>query len=989
MVRRLAITLVGLSLCIGSLVAQSEIGGATLNGTVTDPSGAAVPGAKISAKQASTGLTRTTQSSSAGLYSFSLLPAGAYDVSVEAEGFKMSELHNVALGVGSVATLDVRMEVGTASESVTVAAESMGVETERSQTSTAVNSESVAGLPINGRNFLDFTLLTPGVVRDPTRSGDLSFGGQRGTANSLQVDGSDANNVFFGQSVGRAGTGRSPYSFSQDAVQEFQVAANAYGAEYGRAGGGVINVITKSGSNEFHGTVFEFFRDRSMNANTWANDHANGGKGLPKGAYHFNQFGGNIGGPIKKDKIFFFFDYDGQRNTNPNTVILGIAAPSDALSQQALASLQPYLASYAQGLNNDVYLGKVDFNISNRQRLSVRYNANRFTGVNFENGGQTSAAEHTGNSLVTTDNLSGTHTFVLSPYTVLESRFTFTRDDEPGQANSTAPEAVIKQNGTTAISIGRNSFSPRYTNVKTYQWAESISHLRGRHNYKIGADMIWQQIGNYFPGNFSGSFTFNSYADFAAGKPFSFTQAFAGSGTNGPLSNPNTNEYAFYAQDTWRVNDALTLNYGVRYDLFLYDNPPVKNPDPGLAALGLDTSRINLDANNVAARFGFAYKLSQRGDTVLRGGYGTYYGRTPTILTGTAFTQNGIQVQTYTLSSNFPAYPSILAAPPALNRTPDIYVFARDYVQPVTHQWSLNLERQLGSDYVVTIGYLGVRGEHLTRTRDINLYPEVPLQGTLADGTPVTFLRHPGTAANANTPLRIDPNFGRISVFDSGADSIYHAGFIQLSKRLSRNFQVLTSYTLAHAIDDRPDFTSVVVGTDDSKNAQDTTYPNLERGRANADIRHRFVFSGIWDIDYASRLQNQAMRALLRGYQLSTIANVQSGRPYTITAGGDPNNDLNTGTDRPPYVGRNTLQGPNFETVDIRFTRDIRFRERATLKLMFEAFNLTNRANFSSITTSQYNFSPATRVFTPNSSYLARTATYDPRILQLAAKITF
>jgi outer membrane receptor protein involved in Fe transport len=987
--RILAVFSMGLFCWSGALLAQSEIGGATLSGTVRDPSGAAVPNAKVTAKQTSTGLTRVAQSSSAGIYSFSLLPPGAYELSVEAQGFKTAQLKDVPLAVGALATVDIAMEIGTASDTVTVAAESSGVETERSQTSTTVNTEAVADLPINGRNFLDFTLLTPGVVRDPTRSGDLAFGGQRGTANSLQVDGSDANNVFFGQSVGRAGTGRSPYSFSQDAVQEFQVATNAYGAEYGRAGGGVINVITKSGTNEFHGSAFEFFRDRSMNANTWANNHANGGKGLPKGAYHFNQFGGNIGGPIKKDKIFFFFDYDGQRNTSPNTVILGIAAPSDPLSQQALASLQPYLAPYTQGLNNDVYLGKVDFNISDRQRLSVRYNANRFTGVNFENGGQTSSADHTGNSNVSTDNASGTYTLVVDPATMLEARFTFTRDDEPGEANSSAPEAVIKQNGTTAISIGRNSFSPRYTNVKTYQWAWSLAHVQGRHTFKGGTDMIWQQIGNYFPGNFAGSFTFNSYADFASNKPFSFTQAFAGAGTDGPLSKPNTNEYAFYAQDTWRINDALTINYGVRYDLFEYANPPVKNPDPGLAAFGLDTSRINFDTNNVAARFGFAYKLSKRGSTVLRGGYGTYYGRTPTILTGTAFTQNGIQVQTYTISSNFPAYPNILSAPPALNRTPDIYAFAHDYVQPITHQWSLNLEHQLGRNYVITVGYLGVRGEHLTRTRDINFYPEVPLQGSFANGTPVTFLRHPGTAANPNTPLRADPNFGRISIFDSGADSIYHGGFIQLSKRLSHNFQVLTSYTLAHAIDDRPDFTSVVVGTDDSKNAQDTTYPNLERGRANADIRHRFVFSGIWDIDYAKSLQNAAMRALLSGYQLSTIANVQSGRPYTITVGGDPNNDLNTSTDRPPYVGRNTLEGPSYQTVDIRFTRDIHIHERVALRLMFEAFNLTNRANFSNITSSQYNFSPATRVFTPNPSYLVPTATFDPRILQLAGKITF
>jgi outer membrane receptor protein involved in Fe transport len=989
MLRNLAI--IALVLCVYTLAAfaQSEIGGATLSGTVRDPSGAAVPNVKVTAKQTATGFTRVAQSSSAGIYSFTALPPGGYQVTAEAQGFKSTELKDITLAVGAVATVDLAMQLGTASETITVAAEATGVETERSQTSTSVNTDSVADLPINGRNFLDFTLLTPGVVRDPTRSGDLSFGGQRGTANSTQVDGSDANNVFFGQSVGRAGTGRNPYSFSQDAVQEFQVAANAYGAEYGRAGGGVINVITKSGTNDFHGTVFEFFRDKAMNANTWANNHANGGRGLPKGAYHFNQFGGNIGGPIKKDKIFFFFDYDGQRNTSPNTVILGIAAPSDPLSQQALASLQPYLNPYAQGLNNDVYLGKVDFNISDKQRLSVRYNANRFTGMNFENGGQTSSADHTGNSSVNTDNVSGTHTFVLTPTTVLESRFTYTRDDEPGEANSTAPEAVIRQNGTTAISIGRNSFSPRYTNVKTYQWAESISHVRGRHTYKMGLDMIWQQIGNYFPGNFSGSFIFNSYADFASNKPFSFTQAFSGASTDGPLSQPNTNEYAFYVQDTWRVNNSLTLNYGVRYDLFDYANPPVKNPDPGLAAMGLDTSHINLDTNNVAARFGFAYKLSNSGRTVLRGGYGTYYGRTPTILTGTAFTQNGIQVQTYTLSSNFPLYPNILSAPPALNRTPDIYVFARDYVQPITHQWSVNLEHQLGRDYVVTVGYLAVRGEHLTRTRDINLYPEAAVQGSFADGTPVTFLRHPGTAANPNSPLRIDPNFGRISLFDSGADSIYHGGFVQLSKRLSRNFQVLTSYTLAHAIDDRPDFTSVVVGTDDSKNAQDTTYPNLERGRANADIRHRFVFSGIWDIDYAKSIQNWAARKLLEGYQLSTIATLQSGRPYIITAGGDPNNDLNTSTDRPPYVGRNTYQGPSYQTVDIRVTRDFRFNERAGLRLMFEAFNLTNRANFLGITTSQYNFSPTTRVFTPNSSYLVRTSTYDPRILQLAAKITF
>ena len=963
--------------------AQAEIGGAALNGAVTDQSGAAVPNAKVTATSQQTGLSRSTVTNDAGLYSFPQLPVGTYDLSVEANGFKTSKNAGVGLTVGAVATVNVSLQVGGTQETVTVNAETPVVETTRSQTSTTVTTEQVASLPINGRNFLDFTILTPGVTRDPTRSGDLSFGGQRGTANSLLVDGSDANNVFFGQSTGRAGTGRNPYSFSQDAVQEFQVNTNDYAAEIGRAGGGVINVITKSGTNQFHGTGFEFFRDKALNANSWENNRAIPFR--PKRAYHFNQFGGNIGGPVIKNKVFFFFDYDGQRNTSPNTVFLQVAAPSDAASQAALKQLQPFLNSYGQALRNNVYLGKVDLDLTSNQRLSVRYNANRFVGQNFENGGFNSAAEHTGNSNVTTDNIAGDHTYVFGAKGVLDSRFIFTRDNEPGFANSTAPEAVIRQAGQVVLQIGRNNFSPRFTNAKTYQWVEGFSYVAGRHTLKFGVDMDFQRIGNFFPGNFSGSFTFNSYADFANRNAATFTQAFAGAGTNGPLSNPDVNEYAVYAQDSWRASDRFTLNYGIRYDIFNYANPKVHNPDPGLAALGLDTKRINLDTNNVAPRVGFAYKLNDAGTMVIRSGYGVFYGRTPTILTGTAFTQNGIQVQTYTLNAatgGIPVYPNILSAPPALNRTPDIYVFAPNYVQPVTHQWSFNLEFQLSKDYALTLGYLGVKGEHLTRTRDINFFPPQLVAGTI-DGQPTAFLRYPGTGG----PARPDSAFGRISVFDSGADSSYHAGFIQLTKRFSHSVSVQTSYTFSKVIDTKPDQTQVVVGVDDSKQLTFPTLPGLDRGRGNADINHRFVFSGIWDINYVQ--SNSVAKALFNGYQLSTISQVQSGRPFQASVSNDPNNDGNFSADRPPFVGRNTIQGPNFMTVDMRFTRDFKLHERAALRLIFEAFNLTNRANYSAINTTQYTFNATTRAFTTNPAFLSRTATFDPRILQLAAKITF
>src|SRR6266849_557956 len=576
MLQKLTCVVFTMGLLAGVSFGQSQIGGATLSGTVTDATGAAVSGAKVTATQTSTGLVRSTETSDAGLYSFSSLPAGAYDVAVEKAGFKLAKLTAAGLTVGAVATLDVKLEVGAVADTVSVTAEVPVVETTRSQTSTVIDSAAVAELPINGRNFLDFTLLTPGVVRDPSRNGDISFGGQRGTANSLQVDGSDANNTFFGQSTGRAGTQRSPYSFSQDAVQEFQVSANTYAPEIGRAGGGVINVVTKSGTNDIHGTAFEFFRDKSLNANSWENNRAR----LPKRNYHFNQFGGNLGGPIMKDKAFFFFDYDGQRNQEPITVIPGAAAPGDAASQQAFQSLQKYFVAYPRSLNNNVYLAKVDLFLTTAQRLSVRYNANRFTGVNYENSGTTSAAGHTGNSSVTTDNVSATHTFVLSGAAVLDSRVTYTRDNEPGAANSTDPEAVIRQGGATVINIGRNSFSPRYTNARTIQCADSLAVVHGSHTIKAGVDMNFQRIDNFFPGNFSGSYTFNSYADFASNRPFSFTQAFAGASTDGPLSKPNVDEYAFYAQDSWRTTKQLTLNFGVRYDLFHLTSPKVKNPDP-------------------------------------------------------------------------------------------------------------------------------------------------------------------------------------------------------------------------------------------------------------------------------------------------------------------------------------------------------------------------------------------------------------------------
>ena len=527
---------------------------------------------------------------------------------------------------------------------------------------------------------------------------------------------------------------------------------------------------------------------------------------------------------------------------------------------------------------------------------------------------------------------------------------------------------------------------------------------KGAHTAKIGADIVFQKIENYFPGNFSGSYLFPSYFAFANKTPTTYTQAFPGPGATGATSKPNVNEYAFFLQDSWRVNEKLTLNYGVRYDLFNYAQPPLSNPNPQLLAAGLSTNRIHIDRADYSPRFGLAYSPDQK--TVLRGGYGIFYAVTPSIFTGTAHTQNGIQVQTYTFTTPIPptyrgpsllpvTYPNVLSSIPAANRTPSLFVFSRDFKNGQTQQWNFNVERQLGRDYSITLGYLGVKGSHLPRARDINLLPVVPATYPIVS-TPVsvptvnigalTVFRHQGPRPN--------PAFTRIMLADSGGNSIYHAGFIQFAKRFSRDFQMQASYTWAHAIDDNPDATQVVLGTDDVKSVQDSLQPNLDRGNANSDIRHRVVFSGLWNLSFVPRDGNPVLRAALNGWQISTIATLQGGRVYSSTVGGsnaDLNIDGNSRNDRTPGEGRNALRGPRFLNDDVRLSRFFPLgTERVRLQLIGEAFNVTNRANFISLRTTLYNFDGFE--FTRLSTFLTPnvgSATADPRILQLAAKIFF
>ena len=424
---------------------------------------------------------------------------------------------------------------------------------------------------------------------------------------------SDNNNNFYGYLlVGRTGNFyRAPYQFSVDSVEEFQINSSSYSStEFATGGGAVTNVVTKSGTNQFHGTAFDYLRDRYMNANT----RTNNSRGIPRQPFHVNQFGGTVGGPVIKNKDFFFFNYDGQRRHLPNPVFLGVPIPaalaSDPANQTKIQLLSSKLTPYQLAYDQDVFLVKNDWQISDKHRLSGRWNRQKFSGVGLESSGNQVAYEHSGTAFVKTDTVSLSLSSVVSPRLFNEFRFQYMRDDEPSIAYSDGPETVLRESNTTALSFGASSITPRFANIKGVEFGDNLTRIKGRHTFKTGVDINHNHIENYFAGNVRGSYTFNSYADFFNNAPASFVQAFAGPNTPGFTTKPDFTEVGLYAQDEFRVSPRLTLNLGLRYDLALLTHPPVKNPDPQLAAFGLDTSVLHNDTNNLAPRLGFGYKPS-------------------------------------------------------------------------------------------------------------------------------------------------------------------------------------------------------------------------------------------------------------------------------------------------------------------------------------------------------------------------------------------
>ncbi len=994
-----------------SCAAAAQTNEGSIEGIVTDQSHAVVVGTTVQARNVDTSAMFATTTDEQGYFRFLTLPVGTYEITAGHPGFASLIQKDLAVTVGARINLPLTLLLASQTQHVVVSGQTPLVETTRSQVSSTVDERMIGSLPVNGRNYQDFVLLVPGTI--PTGGVGPSFGGQV-SLNLMQLDGMNDNNALGGQPFLNV-----PYQFSLEAVREFQVNINSYSAELGRAADGVVSTVTKSGTNDFHGTLFWYYRDKSLNAT----DLIRKINGQPKDPLHVNQFGAAAGGPILKDKLFFFVAYDGQRRKLENLVLLSpppgfqlSSIPSvAALQQRALDYLTPRAVSYLQTFNEDVYFARGDWELAPRQRLTARWNSVRYRSDNGRTSGLQNSMEHTGNGPVNNDALAVSLTSTFSDRVVNVARFNYLQNDTEARSNSSNPQAKVYEGGQLVLTIGRFVSDPVSNFFHQFEWGDTVSYSRQSHVFKLGAGLIWSLNTLSNAQNFSGNYVFNSLQSFGsslAGNALlqpgeSYIQAFSGKGTHGATVHPNATEFAVFGQDEWRATPSLTFNFGLRYDVQWIAQPGVRNS--ALAAVGLDTSFIPQDRNNFAPRLGFAWSPLHSQRLVLRGGYGLFYGWLRGQVTGRSFFQNGITVQLRKFkpgSPFIPSYPNNICGPPdpsglppscaaPIGGTDVIQLISPDYVQPYDPQASFGVEYQLQKDLAISASYLMVRGKHLQRWRDINL-PE-PDSTSIGIANTSTFLTY-----DIYGKPRPIIGFDRILAMEGNANSNYHSLAVQVNKRFSRNFQFLGAYTLSKVIDDHPypfDLTPGNAGLE-SDQLYEPTNPRADRALGNVDARHRFVLSGIWDLHYADDLRQPA-KAILSGWEFSGILAAQSGLPYSGLVNYDLNNDGNAFNEHTPGQPRNTFRFPTTVSLDPRLTRTVPFNERVRMQFIVEAFNVFNRANITGVYTTQYARSTLTAdcgiAGTPclvpqntgTTAFGSPAATLDPRILQLAVKLLF
>ncbi len=908
--RAFGVTFILFSFASLALLGQSNASDAAIDGYVRDQSGAFVPAAAVSIRNLQTNVELSTLSNQDGYYRFPLLRVAEYELKASAPGFAEFVQTGIRLSVGQQARVDINLRVGQSSETVNVTADAELVTVGEVAQGEVVNERAVRNLPMTSRNVYNFHLLGPGVKGIPSTgfgTTQFTFGGHN--RSTWTVDGLDNSQRRTNRQI------RLVIS-TPESVQEMQVLSGAYSAEFGRAAGGVINVVSRSGSNEFHGSGMGLYRPLETSARS------------PLAAQRAQQtwwmVAGNLGGPIVKDKLFFFIndEYNPLKTPQPVTI--------DPQAAAALNLPPSDLQDSPFGETFHTPSAKLNFYLNSKNSGFIRYN--RFTNDQPGGGGGLTTISR---SLSFEDRMNGGAVqlaTVINPNLLHEFRFGINRRHEvrdtyvPGDPNG----AHINITGTA--NFGVNPLAGSRNFETSTQFIDNITWTLGRHTIKAGFD--YQTTNFDLTSAMSRVFTFggltavggrpavspldqylntvNGLTDPATGRPYTYTTLVQQLGQNAVQLRYHF--LNFFVQDEYRVSPRLTLNFGMRYEAML--SPVLDEQAPYELS-----RRLNNDLNNFAPRVGFSWAPWAGGKTVLRGGYGMFFDTPSLGASSTAALVNGRRLLSYTVPGTdprAPVFPNLLSTGiAALQTPPNIFAFAPDFQTMYGHNASLQIERQLLPNLAVNAQYSYWGHRFAPHARDTNLSDPV---GTLADGRPV----FRGTAG------RPDSRFRQINLLESGANNNYHAFDLTLTKRFSAGLQFSTTWSWAH---------SIAEGDLEGGSLMDPYSRERDRGNANADVRHNWVAQGLW----TPMFQNRSMK-WFNGFEFSSVLFYNSGYPINALAGPDLNNDLVT-NDRVLFRARNAFDGPDFLQIDTRLARRIRFNERHTLELIAESENILNHLN--------------------------------------------
>ena len=905
-----------LSLLIFLVVSTSafaQLPTATISGVVKDASGAVIPGASITATSPETGMSRTTKSASDGAYRFPAMPVGEYQVRAEQSGFQSKVQSGLRITVGQEAVLNFSLDVGSVSETVSVTAEAPLVNTTSGSLGGLVSEDRVSDLPLDGRNFNDLTLLQTGVSesKGANNGGTLngtqfSSNGAPTRSNLFMIDGTIMNDAH-----GTGAASSNENSLGVEGIREYRVVTNSFSAEYGLTMGSQVSIVTKSGTNQFHGSLLEYLRNSALDARNWTDTSQ-------KPSFRRNNFGGSFGGPIRRDKAFYFFTYEGLRQSRGTTVIYTVptlaALQDGGLVPTIAASVKPYLKFFpapngeviGQGIqryyhpatevqSENYYQGRVDYNLFANDTLFGRYT--------LSDSGDTQPGELEGvYSTFPTRNqyltIADNHVFSGALLSTFRASFSRTHSTAVSE-NNLPPELAFTPGlpmgllGITGIS--NYSASPQQTPVELNQRIFSLSddmyYTRGKHSFKFGTlvNMYRQYLYNAGGGGgIRGAWTFTSLSQFLQAQPTQFQIYTPGSRF---FRTYDYNTLGFYFQDDLRLTPTFTLNLGLRYEFATQANE-IRGNGAALrdiqhdAAVTAGIPYINPSKRNISPRFGFAWDVNGEGKTSVRGGFGLLY---DVGIFGTALFIGSSATPPLSSSSivtpanglTFGPFPSI----PASAAGRDLRTLDFNMQQPHLLSYNLTVERQLPYQMGLTLAYAGSRGINIAQNKEGN--------PTVARGTPgvVNGVKtcqniSPAPAFVADGPKcwlgtepRTNPAWGTIDYRTASGNSWYNSLQVGLQKRITRGLQFQSSYTWSHALDETQGQIAVdnnvggVVGDDPSNRRSD-------KASADFDVRHSWHFNAIYRLP--SRMTG-TKGVLLNGWWTSGIINWQSGNPFGLT----------------------------------------------------------------------------------------------------------